>query len=127
MRHHRVSWLVVVLAMIVLAGVQVGCGGGDDEGTTEATTEATTTETTEAGGGAGEELFASGCGSCHILAAAGTTGTIGPNLDDLAPHPKEEVLEVMAAGPESMPPDIYTGQQAEQVAGYVSEAAGGGS
>ena len=24
-----------------------------------------------------------GCGACHTLTAAGTTGTIGPNLDDL--------------------------------------------
>lgn len=30
----------------------------------------------------GETLFKSTCGSCHTLAAAGTAGTIGPNLDD---------------------------------------------
>ena len=29
----------------------------------------------------GKELFVKGCGSCHTLADAGTTGTIGPNLD----------------------------------------------
>jgi len=29
----------------------------------------------------GKELFKQGCGSCHTLADAGTTGTIGPNLD----------------------------------------------
>ena len=27
-------------------------------------------------------LFASNCASCHTLAAAGATGTIGPNLDN---------------------------------------------
>ena len=34
----------------------------------------------------GKALFtgAAGCGSCHTLAAAGTTGTVGPNLDSLA-------------------------------------------
>jgi mono/diheme cytochrome c family protein len=32
---------------------------------------------------AGQEVFSSaGCGSCHALAAAGSTGTIGPNLDE---------------------------------------------
>jgi mono/diheme cytochrome c family protein len=32
---------------------------------------------------AGAEIFASnGCGSCHTLADAGSTGTIGPNLDE---------------------------------------------
>jgi cytochrome c551 len=30
---------------------------------------------------AGKTAFASSCGSCHTLAAAGTKGTLGPNLD----------------------------------------------
>jgi mono/diheme cytochrome c family protein len=30
----------------------------------------------------GQQLFTSSCGSCHTLAAAGTQGTIGPNLDN---------------------------------------------
>jgi mono/diheme cytochrome c family protein len=32
--------------------------------------------------GAGNKLFVDRCGGCHTLADAGTTGTIGPNLDD---------------------------------------------
>jgi mono/diheme cytochrome c family protein len=36
-----------------------------------------------------EQLFASSCGSCHTLAAAGTAGTTGPNLDEaLSKDPK---------------------------------------
>jgi len=31
-----------------------------------------------------EQLFADTCGVCHTLAKAGTSGTVGPNLDDLA-------------------------------------------
>jgi mono/diheme cytochrome c family protein len=31
---------------------------------------------------AGQQLFTSNCGFCHTLSAAGTTGTIGPNLDN---------------------------------------------
>ena len=45
----------------------------------------------EGGGGGGQEaadgkaIFTeSGCAACHTLADAGATGTIGPNLDDLA-------------------------------------------
>jgi mono/diheme cytochrome c family protein len=30
----------------------------------------------------GAQLFTQSCGACHTLAAAGTTGTIGPNLDN---------------------------------------------
>ena len=49
------------------------------------------TTTTPAGGGgggadvaAGKDAFgSSGCGACHTLAAAGTTGKIGPDLDKL--------------------------------------------
>jgi mono/diheme cytochrome c family protein len=34
----------------------------------------------------GQSLFASaGCGACHTLAAAGSTGTAGPNLNQLKP------------------------------------------
>ena len=31
------------------------------------------------------EFFATNCGGCHTLSEAGTTGTIGPNLDDVLP------------------------------------------
>lgn len=38
----------------------------------------------EGGSAAGEDAFASnGCGSCHTFGPAGTTGTVGPNLDQL--------------------------------------------
>jgi len=30
----------------------------------------------------GKQVFTQTCGSCHTLAAAGTSGTIGPNLDN---------------------------------------------
>lgn len=32
----------------------------------------------------GEALFTDTCGSCHTLSAAGTSGAVGPNLDDTA-------------------------------------------
>ena len=41
----------------------------------------------QGGGGqkaSGEAVFAESCGSCHVLAAAGTNGTTGPDLDALA-------------------------------------------
>ena len=118
----RKAWLILPLTVVAIT--LGACGGGDDEGTTEAATETTTTETTEAAGGAGRQLFVDGCGGCHTLEAAGTTGTLGPDLDEFAPYQKEEVLDVMAKGAGPMPPDIYTGQQAEQVAEYVSAVAG---
>ena len=33
----------------------------------------------------GKAIFLSNCGSCHVLAAAKTTGNVGPDLDSLKP------------------------------------------
>jgi mono/diheme cytochrome c family protein len=79
-----------------------------NEGEEAATSEPSSEAEEEAGGGSsGAQVFASaGCGSCHTMTAAGSTGTTGPNLDEsLAPddntagieemilHPNEEVIE----------------------------------
>jgi cytochrome c551/c552 len=48
----------------------------------------TTTPTGSAA--AGKPLFVSaGCGTCHVFTPAGTTGTIGPNLDNLAAEARQ--------------------------------------
>lgn len=76
---------------------------------------------------AGKAVFAeAGCGSCHTLADAGSTGEIGPNLDDLKPD-QELVVQTVTNGKGVMPP--FSGQLSEEqisdVAAYVSSAAGG--
>ncbi|MGH3063432.1 MAG: c-type cytochrome, partial [Gaiellaceae bacterium] len=62
---------------------------------------------------------------CHTLAAAGSDGTTGPNLDDLMPD--EETVEAQVrSGGGGMP--AFEGQlsdaEIEAVATYVSESAG---
>jgi mono/diheme cytochrome c family protein len=99
-------------------------GGGE---TTPAETGGGATETGGGGGGdvaQGKELFASsGCGSCHTLADAGTTGTAGPNLDDLKPS-MDAAVEQITNGGGGMPP--FGGQLSEAeidaVAAYVVSA-----
>ena len=56
---------------------------GPSAGTVTGTTKPSSTTTSPtATSTAGKSVFTSaGCGSCHTLAAAGATGTIGPNLD----------------------------------------------
>lgn len=76
-----------------------------------------------AGGDGPDGLFASSCGSCHTLAAAESRGTIGPNLDELAPD-TQRVLDAINSGPGAMPENLLTGEEAEQVAQFVSENAG---
>jgi mono/diheme cytochrome c family protein len=75
---------------------------------------------------AGKQVFESaGCTSCHTLADAGATGTIGPNLDEAKP-PASLVVERVTNGKPPMP--SFKGQLSEQqiqdVAAYVSSAAG---
>ena len=85
-----------------------------------------------AGGGPegtdGKSIFASaGCGSCHVLADAGTSGTIGPNLDQSQPT-VELAIDRVTNGSGQMPSfkDDLTEEQIRAVAEYVNEAADGG-
>lgn len=134
-KHRRAQAL---LAGLAVAFVAAGCGtGGLQAG--------------EADRANGKELFVQKCGSCHTLADAGTTGTIGPNLDDAFSGPREQGfkessirnvvhdqilypvtnpsgLDVGANGVENkvtgMPAKLVTGQDASDVAAYVASVAG---
>ena len=98
--------------------------------TTETTPTTDATNTTEAQGDpvAGKELFlgAPACGSCHTLADAGTSGTIGPNLDAASPS-YDKVVERVTNGQGVMPSfkDTLSEQQIQDVAAYVSSAVEG--
>ncbi|MGI9112488.1 MAG: c-type cytochrome [Gaiellaceae bacterium] len=63
--------------------------GAETETEAETGGETETGSETETGAGdaaAGEAVFASaGCGGCHTLEAAGSSGNIGPNLDESQP------------------------------------------
>ena len=73
----------------------------------------------------GKSIFTTTCASCHTLADAGTTGTVGPNLDQSRP-PKELVVDRVTNGQGAMPSfkDSLDSAQIQAVADYVSTAAG---
>jgi cbb3-type cytochrome c oxidase subunit III len=98
---------------------------------------------------AGATLFKSTCGSCHTLQSAGTSGTIGPNLDNAFAESVSEgypqssienmVLDQIRLGSgqvatyttnkkftvqPSMPKELLKGQDAVNVAAYVASVAG---
>jgi mono/diheme cytochrome c family protein len=51
------------------------------------TTPTTTTPSVKGDPAAGKNVFASaGCGGCHTLKAANSSGNVGPNLDDVKPE-----------------------------------------
>jgi mono/diheme cytochrome c family protein len=115
--------LALVLAAGALALGGAGCGGDDGGNDSEATTAATTDSGSGTGdAAAGKEVFASaGCGGCHTLSAAGSTGSVGPNLDDAAPSYDKVVTQVTNGGG-AMPSfeDDLTEQQIQDVAAFVS-------
>ena len=61
------------------------------------------------------------CGACHILSVAGSTGKIGPNLDDLKPQISQIILAV-TNGIGVMPAfeGMLTSEEIEAVAYFVS-------
>jgi cytochrome c oxidase subunit 1 len=82
-----------------------------------------------AGGGAanaGAQLFSSRCGSCHTMKAANTTGTVGPNLDELKPDAARVAAAISNGGSGSgtMPKNLVAGDEAQQVARFVAANAG---
>ncbi len=114
------------LALAALAGVALaasGCG------------------TSTADEARGRVLFVQKCGVCHTLAQAGTTAQIGPNLDDAFAAARaageggdtvEGIVKAQVEYPRpsngdpavSMPRDVVSGQDLEDVAAYVGRYAG---
>jgi plastocyanin len=83
----------------------------------------------------GKQLFVQKCGSCHVLSHAGTTGAVGPNLDDAFREDRHDHLKssdirglvdywIQYPNVQGvMPPRLFTGQKAADVAGYVAQVA----
>lgn len=138
------SVAVVIVLAGLLAVLAAACGGDGGEAVTEGTqppqtntdtaetetatapTDTETTQTDDSGGGgiSGEQVFASaGCGSCHTLDEAGSTGTVGPVLDgrDVS---VSEVREQVRNGGGAMPAfeDRLSDEQIRAVAEFVAAA-----
>jgi mono/diheme cytochrome c family protein len=117
-----VAWLAAALVVVLLfAGPSLI--GADKEPAAAAPAQQGETETAASGAAVFDEA---GCGSCHTLAAAGATGSIGPDLDQLAPA-ADAVAAVVRSGRGTMPAFEGRLEDAEiaAVADYVAESAGG--
>jgi mono/diheme cytochrome c family protein len=88
------AWsLVVFFAIMLFVGPQVIAEDKPDAEDAAAAAKARDTGGGAAEGGQADEgapavdgkaVFADTCGGCHTLSAAGTSGTTGPNLDDVS-------------------------------------------
>jgi mono/diheme cytochrome c family protein len=115
--------LLALAALTAIAAASSGCG------------------TSTADEQHGRVLFIQKCGVCHTMAQAGTTAQIGPNLDDAFSAARaigegggtvEGIVKAQVEFPRpstdnpdnSMPADVVTGQDLEDVAAYVGRYAG---
>jgi mono/diheme cytochrome c family protein len=115
--------LLALVALVAVMATASGCG------------------TTSADPERGRALFRQKCGVCHTLAQAGSTAEVGPNLDYAFAAAREEgndsdtiegIVKAQVENPRevngnprvSMPADIVTGQDLDDVAAYVGEWAG---
>jgi cytochrome c553 len=125
--------VAVALVLITLASVELFGESHKGEGH-EAGGESVPAETGEAGGGgggaagdaaAGEEIFVANCGSCHTLSEAGTSGTVGPNLDEVTLDVDAVVAQVTNGGG-AMPAfeGTLSEQQIQDVAAFVVSSEG---
>ena len=98
---------------------------------TAATTAAGSTEDNGGGGGAtgdaaaGKAVFTANCGSCHTLKDAGTTGSVGPDLDQL--KPSFDVVEHQVENGGGVMPAFegtLSDSDIANVSAYVSSVAG---
>lgn len=83
------------------------------------------------------EFFAANCGGCHTLGAAGTTGTVGPDFDEMLPGQSIEQIsesisdpsaEITPGFPDGVMPsyaDTLSPQQLRQLAQYLQQSVGG--
>lgn len=75
----------------------------------------------------GKNLFEQQCASCHTLGAVQARGVTGPNLDRIGEVTPERVLNAIengGTGQGLMPAGLLDGEDAEDVAEYVSRVAG---
>ena len=139
MRWFVLACIVLFLAMIT--AVLVFAREGEAEGEAQGAGEPAATQTVpgpaqeeeedaanqgdpQAGAGVFESA---GCGGCHTLEAAGSNGTVGPNLDEAKPE-LSLVVDRVTNGQGAMPAfgDQLEDKQIRDVASYVVASTGGG-
>jgi cytochrome c6 len=125
-------FLIAMLSAVIIFGREKKEAAGG-EGSPPAHT---TTSTAPAPGGApggsqgdaaaGKAVFTSaGCTNCHTLKDAGSTGTIGPNLDQLKPPFARVKLQVEnGGGPMPAFKNTLSAKQIDDVSAYVASVAG---
>ncbi len=120
-----VLFFVAMLSAVLVFGREKSEAAGAESHTTTTTSSRTTpAPSTKGDPTAGKAVFLSaGCTTCHTLKDAGSTGTVGPNLDRLKPAEARIQTQVTNGGA-VMPPfkAQLSAKQIQDVAAYVFTA-----
>jgi mono/diheme cytochrome c family protein len=110
-------------AVVLVTTDDGGDGRAPGSGEVAAPAPAAPAEPVPAGQEAGLAVFTRvGCGGCHTLAAAGSTGPIGPDLDQrLRGHTRESLTSVILSPPAGspMPEDFGERMRDDELAALV--------
>jgi mono/diheme cytochrome c family protein len=144
-KHHREAELAADAAANEQAGntAEADEEEGSGAATGTSTTESSTTTTAAAAAGdpkEGAQLFESqGCSGCHTLAAAGSTGTTGPDLDGALKGESPEFIKTSIIDPnktiaKGYPPNVMPmtfgdlpPDQIDSLVAYLVQSTGGGN
>jgi cytochrome c553 len=118
---------VLILILYVGLGIAVPAAVIASRGESEGAVGKLRTEQPTAREEEGKELFIQTCKSCHTLDAVNAHGVTGPDLDDLGGLDRQRVLNAIrrgGTGQGRMPARLLEGEEAQDVAVYVSQVAG---
>ena len=115
--------LGIAVSLVALAVVSA-CGGSDNSSSGGGSSSSSASGSASASA-QGKQVFTTNCKGCHTLKDAGATGSVGPNLDDLAPDKATVVRQVNnGGGPMPAFKGKLSSAQINAVASYVSSVAG---
>src|SRR5687767_4318745 len=118
--------LFAALCVLVIPLIALGKEGDENAGTVQV----------DSRDRESQDLFANNCGTCHTLAAAGTDGVVGPDLDNLLVpggtntselyegNATRVLLAVQCGIQGRMPKGILEEEEAQEVSQFVAAYAG---
>jgi mono/diheme cytochrome c family protein len=123
------AWGIGLMLVLVLLGIGVPALAIVDNSDNSAQRAPKGVKLTEAEAN-GRKLFHINCATCHSLAASNAVGRVGPDLDTLSGGNMQAAFVLDAIkngrnrGAGNMPANLLQGQDAKDVASYVSRVAG---
>ena len=121
------AFRVMIVAAYLIAGVGIPAAVIASRGEAEGGVGPLEQKSLSAQAKEGKQIFRETCASCHNLDAVNARGVTGPDLDEIGAVTKSRVLnaiKVGGTGQKRMPSGLLQGQDAQDVATYVSQVAG---